>query len=79
VRGVLRRLLEMIAEIFRPLPRHAYPPLFYSSFIVGSVPEVSESRACLRVQFGLRRFFDGLPTPLRPYPRPGVEAFSEAG
>src|SRR5215218_2921808 len=70
VRGVLRVLLEMIAEIFRPLlcplPRHAYPPLFYTFLVAGDVPEVLELRAGLGVQYGLHRFFDGLPGPLRP-------------
>ena len=55
----------MIPEIFRPLlrplPRHAYPPLFYAFFVVGSVPEFPELRACLGVHNGLQRFFDGLP------------------
>ena len=41
---MLRGLVEMIAEIFRPLPRQAYLPRFYAFFIVGSVPEL---RACL--------------------------------
>jgi hypothetical protein len=47
VRGMLRGLVEMIAEIFRPLPRQAYLPRFYAFFIVGSVPEFPELRACL--------------------------------
>src|SRR5215216_2426542 len=67
---VLRGLVEMIAEIFRPLlcplPRHAYPPLFYTFFVVGDVPEFPELRAGLGVQNGLQRFFDGLTTPVRP-------------
>jgi hypothetical protein len=74
VRGVLRGLLEMIAEIFRPLlgplPRHAYLPLFYVFFAVRSVPEFPELRACLGVQYRLQRFFDGLPGP--PVPSPGA-------
>ena len=63
-------LVEMIAKFFRPLlcplPRHAYLPLFYAFFVVGSVPEFPELRAGLGVQHGLHRFFDGLPAPLRP-------------
>src|SRR5215213_7749432 len=70
VPGVLRGLVEMIAEIFRsllcPLPRHAYLPLFYAFFVVGNVPELPELRAGLGVQNGLQRFFDGLPGPVRP-------------
>src|SRR5215203_5597410 len=70
VRGLLRGLVEMIAEIFRPLlcplPRHAYLPLFYTFFIVGSVREFPELGACLGVQNSLHRFFDGLPGPGRP-------------
>src|SRR5215203_7062138 len=73
VRGLLRGLVEMIAEIFRPLlcplPRHAYLPLFYTFFVVGNVPEFPELGACLGVQNGLQRFFHGLPTPVRPYLR----------
>src|SRR5215207_7938315 len=64
----------MIAEIFRPLlrplPRHAYLPLFYAFFAVGSVLEFPELRACLGVHNGLQRFFDGLPGP--PEPSPGA-------
>src|SRR5215211_1552088 len=60
----------MIAEILRPLlcplPRHAYPPLFYAFFVVGNVPEFPELRAGLGVQNGLHRFFDGLPGSVRP-------------
>jgi hypothetical protein len=71
VLGVLRGLVEMIAEILRPLfcplPRHANLPLFYTFFVAtGNVPEFPELRACLGVQDGLQRFFDGLPTPVRP-------------
>jgi hypothetical protein len=70
VRGVLWWLVEMIAEILRPLlcplPRHAYPPLFYAFFVVGNVPEFPELRAGLGVQNGLHRFFDGLPGSVRP-------------
>ncbi len=60
----------MIAEIFRPLlrplPRPAYLPLFYAIFVVGDLPEFFELRASLGVQYGLQRFFDGFPTPVRP-------------
>ena len=63
MRGVLRGLLEMTAEIFRPLPRHAYPALFYAFFTVGNVPELC---AGFGVKYGLQRFFDGLTTPVRP-------------
>jgi len=70
VPGVLEGLVEMIAESFRPLlcplPRHAYLPLFYAFFVVGNVPEFPELRAGLCVQYGLQRFFDGLPTPGSP-------------
>ena len=64
-------LVEMIAEILRPLlgplPRHANLPLFYAFFVAtGSVPEFPELRACLGVHNGLQRFFDGLPGPVRP-------------
>ena len=49
VPGVLRGLLKMIAEIFRPLlcslPRHANLPLFYAFFVVGDVPEFPGSPA----------------------------------
>src|SRR5215213_7286119 len=67
---MLRWLLEMIAEIFRPLlgpiARHAKLPLFYAFFVVGSVPELPELRSGLCFQYGLKRFFDGLTTPVRP-------------
>src|SRR5215211_3088899 len=33
----------------------------------GNVPEFPELGACLGVQYGLHRFFDGLPGPGRPY------------
>jgi hypothetical protein len=63
----------MIAEILRPLlcslPRHANLPLFYTFFVVGNVPEFPELRAGLCFQYGLQRFFDGLPTSVRPYLR----------
>src|SRR3954469_14019396 len=70
VRGELRGLPETHAEIFYPLlgslPRHAYLRLFDALFAVGAVPEFPELRACLGVQNGLHRFFDGLTTPVRP-------------
>ncbi len=71
VLGVLRGLVEMIAEFFRPLlcplPRHAYLPLFYIfSVATGNVPEFPELRAGFCVQNGLHRFFDRLTTPVRP-------------
>jgi hypothetical protein len=70
VRGELRGLPETLAEIFYPLlgllPRHAYLRLFDALFAVGAVPEFPELRACLCVQYGLHRFFDGLTTPVRP-------------
>jgi len=45
---------------------HAYLPLFYTSFVVGDVPEFPELRAGLGLHNGLHRFFDGLPGPVRP-------------
>ena len=45
---------------------HAYLPLFYTSFVVGDVPEFFKLRAGLSVHNSLHRFFDGLPGPLRP-------------
>ena len=65
---MLRWLIEMLAEFFRPLlcplPRHAYLPLFYAFLVVGNVPQFPELSACLCVQYGRKRFFYGLPTPL---------------
>jgi hypothetical protein len=73
VRGELRGLPETLAEIFYPflgsLPRHAYLRLFDALFAVRAVSEFPKLRAGLCFQYGLQCFFDGLPTPVRPYLR----------
>src|SRR3954468_3397675 len=70
VRGVPRGLAQTSAELFCPLlcplSRRLYLRLFDTLFAVWAVPEFHELLASLGVQNGLHRFFDGLPTPLRP-------------
>src|SRR5215218_10398925 len=70
VRGVPGSLAQTSAELFCtllcPLSRRLYLRLLDALLAVGTVPEFQELLAGLGVQNGLHRFFDGLPTPLRP-------------
>ncbi len=55
----------MLAQPFYPLAgsllRDAHLPLFHALVAVGTIPELLELLACLGVEDGLHRRFDGLP------------------
>ena len=65
---MLQGLLEMLAQLFYPLPgslpRHTHLPLFYAFVAVGAVPEFPQLLARLGVKDRLHRLFDGLPAPI---------------